>query len=211
MLTSLISVMHFEALCFTTDSKKRWCINPRFLAPRVSARLTNPRFAYLVIACGAAAWCVALLLAPLTTASSSPFVPVGTILYQFFHGICHQIDGRSFHVFGKPLAVCSRCSAIYLAFLAGAILYPIVRRIGQTAFPSRTVLAVSVLPMLFDVFAGFLGVHEITNLTRAATGALFGGVMPFFVIPIATEALSQLLLPPQWTIGPRFRRDLPNV
>jgi len=165
------------------------------------------RLTYLIIASGAAVWCSCLILAPLFVTSSSVFQPVGALLYQFFHGICHQIDGRSFHVFDQPLAVCSRCSAIYFAFLAGTILYPIVRRIGQTAFPARTVLAVSVLPILFDVFAGLLGVHEITNLTRGATGALFGGVMPFFVIPIATEAFSQLLLPSQRTIDPRFRRD----
>ncbi|MCZ6776500.1 MAG: DUF2085 domain-containing protein [Ignavibacteria bacterium] len=182
-----------------------------FLTPKVSARLANPRVAYVVIASGTAAWCAALFLAPIIAASSGPFVPVGTIFYQFFHGICHQIDGRSFHVFGQPVAVCSRCSAIYLAFLAGTILYPTVRRIGQKASPARTVLVISVLPMLLDVFAGFLGVHEITNLTRSITGAIFGAVLPFFVIPIATEAFSQLLFSPQQEANAHFQRDLPNV
>jgi len=182
-----------------------------FLTPKVSARLANPRVAYVLIASGTAAWCAALFLAPIVAASSGPFVPVGTILYQFFHGICHQIDGRSFHVFGKPLAVCSRCCAIYFSFLAATIFYPAIREIGRIDFPPRSVLLVSVLPMLLDVLAGFLGVHDVTNLTRAVTGAIFGGMLPFFVIPIATEAFSQLVFSPQQEANAHFQRDLPNV
>ncbi len=64
--------------------------------------------------------------------------------------------------------------------------------------------------MLLDVFAGFLGVYEVTNLTRSITGALFGAVMPFFAIPIVTDAFNQLFVP-QLTFGAPFRKDLPNV
>ncbi len=169
------------------------------------------RLTYLIIASGAAVWCSCLILAPLFVTSSSAFQSVGALLYQFFHGICHQIDGHSFHVFSKPLVVCSRCSAIYFAFLAATILYPAIRKIGRIDFPPRFVLVVSVLPMLLDVLAGFLGVHDVTNLTRAVTGAIFGGVLPFFVIPIATEAFTQLLFSPQREANTHFQRDLPNV
>jgi uncharacterized protein YqgC (DUF456 family) len=65
--------------------------------------------------------------------------------------------------------------------------------------------------MLLDVLAGFLGVYDVTNLTRAVTGAIFGAVLPFFIIPIATEAFSQLLISPQREANTHLQRDLPNV
>lgn len=43
------------------------------------------------------------------------------LVYLFFKPICHQIDSRSFHIYGVKLAVCSRCSLIYLGVLFGAL------------------------------------------------------------------------------------------
>jgi hypothetical protein len=46
--------------------------------------------------------------------------------------------------------------------------------------------------MALDVFAGLLGIHEVTNATRTFTGAMFGLLLPFIIIPVATEAVRQL-------------------
>ena len=154
-----------------------------------------PQLTYATILVGAVLWCAGFFLAPLLILSSGPLVPVGEFLYQVFRPICHQIDHRTFHVLGVPLAVCSRCSSIYSAFLAGVILYPFIRQIDTTSTPSRWLLAVAISPMLLDVAGGMLGLFATTFVTRAVTGAIFGAVIPFYVIPAAVEAAVQISSP----------------
>jgi len=149
-----------------------------------------PRVIYTAILLCALTWCAALFLAPAFSASSGSLTVAGDLLYKFFHPICHQLDDRSFHVLGKPLAVCSRCTSIYLAFLLGAILYPLL---PARVVPSRFILLLSIIPMVLDVVAGTIGIHEVTSVTRAITGAMFGLIIPFFVIPAGIEAVTQLV------------------
>ncbi len=91
----------------------------------------HPRKTYAFILGGATLWCGAIVLAPAFAAWQSLPPWVSSLLYRFFDPVCHQIDGRSFHLLGFPLAVCSRCSSVYLAFLAGALLYPLIYDIDQ--------------------------------------------------------------------------------
>lgn len=61
--------------------------------------------------------------------------------------------------------------------------------------PPRMLLIGAALPLLVDGLAiGFL-VYDVTNVTRAATGALFGIVVPFTIIPAAQEAARELFGP----------------
>jgi uncharacterized membrane protein len=155
--------------------------------------MTLPRITYTVILSCTLAWCVTILLAPYLASSSSP---VAGLVYRAFHPICHQLPERSFHVFGEKLAVCSRCSAIYFAFLIGVFAYPFIHRpknaAQQYATPSRIVLLIALLPMVIDVGLDFLSIHESGFVTRTITGALFGIVIPFFVVPAAIEGVEQI-------------------
>lgn len=153
------------------------------------------RVTYATILTGTILWCAGFILAPVLVASSGPFVPIGEFLYQVFRPICHQIDHRSFHILGVPLAVCSRCSSIYIAFLGGVMVYPFLRRLDTAATPPRWILAAALVPMLLDVGAGLLGIYITTFETRAVTGAIFGLVIPFFVLPAAVEAVGQITSP----------------
>ena len=154
-----------------------------------------PQVTYAIILLGAILWCAGFLLAPLFILSSGPLVPVGEFLYQVFRPICHQIDHRTFHILGIPLAVCSRCSSIYAAFLVSVILYPFFRQVQTTSTPPRWLLAVAISPMLLDVAGGMLGISPTTFVTRAVSGAIFGGVIPFYIIPAAVEAAVQISSP----------------
>ncbi len=153
------------------------------------------RLTYALIVSGAALWCALILLAP-AAAARQDFAPLGTLLYAFFSPLCHQIDARSFHLFGEPLAVCGRCSAIYFGFLFGAIVYPFTGRFLRLKSPGRMFIAVTVLPMLVDVALETAGIHESTNVLRAATGAWFGVLFPFLIIPGAVEGVGQLFARP---------------
>ncbi len=158
-------------------------------------RTMHPRKTYVFILGGAILWCGAILLAPALASWEGVPTWTSSILYRFFDPICHQIDGRSFHLFGFPLAVCSRCSSIYIAFLAGTLLYPLIYDIRRPVMPSRALLLLALLPMLFDAAAGFLGIYDVTFLTRTLTGALFGLLLPLFIIPAAIDGAGQLFSP----------------
>ncbi len=113
------------------------------------------------------------------------------ILYTGFHRVCHQFDSRSLHVFGKPLAVCSRCTAVYGAFLLGTLAYPIVSDVRRPRQPSKLLLGLALAPMVLDVFFALLGVHETNTLTRLVTGSVFGILIPFVIIPVILGAVRE--------------------
>ena len=151
-----------------------------------------PRATYFTILAGATLWCLGLIAAPVLVSYFGSLAFFSHWMYSFYHTVCHQLDGRSFHVLGEPLVVCSRCASIYFAFLVGTLLYPSLRSMKNPTIPSRGWLIAAIAPMALDVFAGLLGIHEVTNVTRTITGATFGILLPFVIIPAAIEAVQQL-------------------
>jgi uncharacterized membrane protein len=146
---------------------------------------------YFFILGGALLWCALLVLAPVFSAAR--WESSAGILYTFFHRICHQIESRSLHIAGEPLAVCVRCTALYFGFLTGTVAYPFIRGFYSTRIPARGFLVMILLPMLLDVILGVTGVHEAGTATRLITGGIAGLVLPFFILPVATGAVQQLV------------------
>jgi uncharacterized membrane protein len=66
-----------------------------------------------ILLAAVAAWCTAMIAAPLFDSG---------VIYGFFSSICHQYPERSWFLFGRPLAVCIRCAAIYGGFLIALLL-----------------------------------------------------------------------------------------
>lgn len=152
---------------------------------------TLARRIYLMTAGGALLWCFLLAAAP--AAAATGWDTAGTVLYGFFDRICHQLEGRSIHLAGHPLAVCARCTGIYAAFTLSLLLLPCYRRLEDTTQPPRWILLGALLPMALDVAVGLLGLHEVTLASRLATGALAGGVLAPFVFPAAVGGIAGLL------------------
>jgi uncharacterized membrane protein len=148
---------------------------------------------YSVILVGAFLWCGALVLPPLLLASGW-YVSAGA-LYQFFQPICHQLPDRSFSIAGYPLAVCIRCSAIYFGFLAGSLVFPLIVSWGERLGQYRIILCAVTLPMVLDVALDISGLHGSTDASRLYTGALFGVILPFFILPVARDAVQELVSP----------------
>ncbi len=147
---------------------------------------------YLVILAGVIVWCGGILLAPMCTAAGGDGAVVGRALYAFYHPICHQIPSRSYFVAGHPLGVCVRCSSIYAAFLAGTMLFPLLRRFVVLRASARWILFFAAVPMFVDAtWVGSL-LYEVTCLTRVVSGAVFGLVLPFVLLPAALEASREL-------------------
>jgi len=153
--------------------------------------MRSERLTHAVILAGAALWCMLILAAPLASATTA--APFGALVYAFFRPVCHQIDARSFHLFGAPLAVCARCSSIYFGFLAGTILYPALRGALRRRTPGRLLLAVALAPMALEVLAEIAGLSDFSNAVRAVTGAWFGISVTAVILPGAAEGAAEIL------------------
>ena len=152
--------------------------------------MPGERLTHRVILAGAAFWCMLILAAPLCTATTA--APLGALVYAFFRPVCHQIDARSFHLLGAPLAVCARCSSIYFGFLAGTTFYPALRGALRGRTPGRMFLALALAPMALEVFAEIAGISDFSNAVRAVTGAWFGLCITAVILPGAVEGAAEI-------------------
>jgi len=95
-------------------------------------------------------------------------------VYLFFKPLCHQMDSRSFHINGVKLAVCSRCSSIYLGVLFGVFIAPIVinRKFLNKA---NLLLVLALIPSLFEfLYERFFGVEVLT--AKVLSSLWLGGI-----------------------------------
>ena len=152
------------------------------------------RLIHGLMSAGIILWTGAILLAPYLRSRGSGFAPW---LYACFAPFCHQIPGRSFRLFGQPLAVCARCFGIYAGFLAGTAAYPRIRGFSRPRLPdTRLFLALSA-PMAIDAAANILRIWTLGNFPRFLTGFAWGTILPFYLMAgLGDLALSKGERPP---------------
>ena len=112
-----------------------------------------------------------------------------SLIYQFFHQICHQIPERSFAWDGAPLAVCHRCLGIYLGFAAGLLAAGRLTRLVRALLERPRLLLLFCLPLAIDVL-----VLPNTWWTRFLTGWIAGLPVSVFV-QLALEQMMSPLAP----------------
>ena len=78
--------------------------------------------------------------------------PLAGWLYLPFMTICHQIGERSFHLMGHALAVCHRCTGLYVGFTVGLMVLPFLGSVRRFLFSHPRILLVLAVPMALDVF-----------------------------------------------------------
>jgi uncharacterized membrane protein len=144
---------------------------------------------FVVTAASSLLWLGGILLAPYLASRSSPWADLA---YFFYRPVCHQIADRSLVGFGQPLAVCARCTGIYLGFLVGLGIYPFIRGWRRPALPSGRLFWLVSVPIGLDTAAHFLGLWDTSNTARLATGILWGIILPFYAMSgIADLVLSR--------------------
>lgn len=145
----------------------------------------------LIILFLAGLWSAGILLAPLLSAAESP---MGSALYSFYAPVCHQFDHRSFHIEGEKLGVCVRCSGIYFGFFLSSIAFAAWgwKRNTPGSVPDNRWVLVALIPITTDAILSLLTGYESTTASRVVTGALFGSIMPWYVLPLFIEAVVQL-------------------
>ena len=114
------------------------------------------------------------------------------------YAICHQIVERSFSVNGKPVALCARCTGMYLGALL-AMGYQLLLGKRRAEWPGKGILAVLGIFFLAFAFDGsnsaaklFLGhdlIYTPTNTLRLITGTGMGIAMGVMILPTLNQTV----------------------
>ncbi len=134
---------------------------------------------------------------------------IAHVIFVLYKVTCHQLPERSLFVFGYQMTVCSRCFAIYAAFLAGCVAFAFVRT--RLKIWSLKYFVIICIPMAIDGFAQLFGVPlprgigpgfeliwmtESTNLMRIVTGSIFGFGCALYVLPYLEEIFGSAPISP---------------
>ena len=155
-----------------------------------AASLSQSRFLSFAVLLASCVWCAGFLLAPVLV-RSLPDAAHG--IYAFYGEICHQMDERSLWFAGNPLAVCTRCSSIYTGFLIGSALTFLLSARVSSPHRLQLMTIIALVPMLLDVAGGMAGVWTSSTTTRLVTGGWFEFLSSLFLIPVAIEAIREIL------------------
>ena len=160
----------------------------------------RPLIVWSLVVVGALTVVALLVAAPLAQGNGLQWLSF--TVYEAFSHFCHQTPERSFYIAGYPLAVCARCTGLYVGFAAALAFYPVMTSLKRTHAPERKWLFIAAAPLAIDFALGFFGVWENSHLSRFLTGALLGAISVFFIMP----GLVQLSLY-QPMFGPRSSRQ----
>jgi len=150
--------------------------------------LRRPLTVWLLTLAGVLLFVAQIIVAPLAAASNH--YKLAFAIYRPFGVLCHQLPERSFFIAGHQLAVCARCTGLYVGFVLVLMLYPLVRSLRVTTTPDRKFLFWAAVPLVVDFSLTFFGIWENTHTSRFLTGLLLGGVTVLYVVPGMVE-LSQ--------------------
>ena len=93
---------------------------------------------------------------------------------------CHQLPGRSPHLWNVQLPVCWRCGGIIVG-AAALLLWLFVKK--RLPPPAWSLALTSLMPL--DVLAALAGVWDVGNTVRLGTGLLWGGFGTSVVLHLA--------------------------
>lgn len=144
------------------------------------------RLTFLITTIALCFWLGGLVLAPYLSSRTSPW---SNLAYAVYSPVCHQVEGRSLRCFGQPLAVCARCTGIYLGFFLGLGLYPFLRGWRQLRLPSGRVFFIVSAPIVVDTAANFLRLWQTSNALRLASGVIWGTILPFYFVTGVADLL----------------------
>jgi uncharacterized membrane protein len=115
------------------------------------------------------------------------------------YAVCHRISSHSFHMDGRPLPLCARCSGMYLGALFGLVYQLITgKRSGGFSRKVLTGLCLMALFFIIDGLNSFIGVifdrsplYTPQNSIRLITGLIVGILIAAVLYPIFTQTVWQ--------------------
>ena len=100
--------------------------------------------------------------------------------------ICHQRPERSFFVNGHQLAVCARCTGLYLGSAIAAPL-ALFAACPLTGGRARLLTIAAAAPTAITWAAEFAGLAHVSNITRFVAALPLGFVASWLVLGILAE------------------------
>ena len=97
-----------------------------------------------------------------------------------FRVMCHGIASRCLLLWGVPMPICARCTAIYAGLLLGFLAFVVVRKGSERAL--RWTAFFAALPVFIDGVTQATGLRESTNALRIATGLVAGFAFGLWVL-----------------------------
>ena len=91
------------------------------------------------------------------------------LLFRLF---CHGIPERCLRLWGVPLPICARCTAIYSGLALAAVAFRVLPLLRERT--ARIILYVATVPMAIDGLTQLARFRESTNGLRVATGVAAG-------------------------------------
>ena len=122
------------------------------------------------------------------------------------YAVCHRIDERSFHLFGRQLPLCARCTGEFNAAAVTLIFLGFVSR-QRSSLPRKSILAMlavfflafavdgsnSYLYLLKQTYEGFLpqipNIYIPNNSLRLLTGSGMGIAMASVLYPVVNQTI----------------------
>ena len=140
--------------------------------------------ARVILTCIWGAIIAAALAAPLL---SVLFPTAAFFTYLPFSFVCHQMPERSFELLHHPLAVCHRCSGIYIGLLLGTPPATFFFRISPRA--RRTCIITAAALLATDALLPYTGLWSGFWICRFLTGLAFG----LTAAPLAAMGLDETI------------------
>ena len=89
-----------------------------------------------------------------------------------FRLFCHGIPERCVSLWGVPMPICARCTAIYIGLAASLVVFVLLPRMSE--FAARVILMIAVTPLAVDGLTQLVRLRQSTNGLRMATGLATG-------------------------------------
>jgi uncharacterized membrane protein len=121
------------------------------------------------------------------------------LLYAVFDPVCHQIGERSFQLWGEPLAVCHRCTGLYLGFALGIAIWPALPRTAERLLARPRAIVLFAIPLAID--AVVLAASN-TAASRFATGLIAAFPVALFALAAAAQLARRFNGGPHANSGP---------
>jgi uncharacterized membrane protein len=141
-----------------------------------------PRLPAGLLLVASLSWAAALLAAPHAMTTDGPVKVAAAFTYLGAGYICHQRPERSFHLDGRPLPVCARCTGLYLAAPFGLAGVMLMRRRGEADDRAyrrwRVALVAAAVPTVISVGLEWIaGPGLSSNISRALAALPLGAAL----------------------------------
>ncbi len=103
--------------------------------------------------------------------------PQWRLLFRVF---CHGIPERCLTLWGVPMPICARCTALYVGMFAGLVTFIVAPWMNEAVL--RVLMFAAVVPLAIDGITQLIHLRESTNPLRFGTGLAAGLTFGMWVL-----------------------------